>query len=85
LARRAAREGLSVRRIEQLAAQERRPGGRAATPPRDPYVEDLENRLRKALGTTVTLKARAGGAGRIEVAFHDANELDRLLELFGAS
>ena len=78
------KEGLTVRRIEQIAAarRERRQAPERAA--RDPYVVDLEDRLRRALGTTVTLHARAVG-GRIEVAYHDAAELDRLLELFGAA
>jgi len=82
LAERAVREGLTVRRIEKLATAERRPSGSADEQP-DPYVQDLEQRMRKALGTRVHLKIRGTG-GSIEVRYHDANELDRLLEIFGA-
>ncbi len=81
LACRAAEEGLTVRRIEQLAAGQRSPK-RAQPKPDDPYVKDLEDRMRKALGTNVALKT-SGGGGRIEIRYHDAGELDRLLELFG--
>ena len=64
----------------------RKEAQRQATPPAepDPYVRDLEDRLRRALGTKVSLQVRGAG-GRIQVEYHDANELDRLLELFGAS
>jgi ParB family chromosome partitioning protein len=83
LAMRAVREGLTVRRIEQLAAEKRKPRSGTSSAP-DPYLADLEERLRRALGTTVALKA-SGGGGRIEIRYHDAGELDRLLELFGAA
>jgi ParB family chromosome partitioning protein len=84
LARRAAKEGLTVRRIEQIAAVQRAGPRKSSAPaPKDPYVRDLEDRLRRALGTPVTLHVRGVG-GRIEVEYHDAGELDRLLELLGA-
>ena len=82
LAQRAAREGLTVRAIEKLATAERREKT-AAEETADPYVRDLEERLRKALSTKVQLKPKGQG-GAIEIRYHDANELDRLLELFGA-
>jgi len=82
LAQRAAREGLTVRKIESLAQAERR-GPRDAADV-DPYVADLEGRLREALGTRVQLVPRGQG-GTISVGYHDANELERLLELFGAN
>ncbi len=81
LAQRAARQGLTVRRIEALAKAER--GGAAEPKDENPYVADLESRLRQALGTRVSLKPRGSG-GTISVGYHDANELDRLLDLFGA-
>lgn len=83
LAHRAIREGLTVRRIEKIAAAERE-GQEVRLVRRDPYVEDLERRLREALGTSVTLKHR-GRSGVITIGYHDANELDRLLELLGAN
>ena len=82
LAQRAAKEGLTVRKIEALAKMERG-GGAKAEKPEDPYVTDLENRMKEALGTRVQLKPKGRG-GSITIGYHDANELDRLLELFGA-
>jgi ParB family chromosome partitioning protein len=86
LARRAVEEGLTVRRIEQIAASKRESAGprAAAVKQKDPYVADLEERLRKSLGTPVALRPKGRG-GRIEIRYHDAGELDRLLERFGAA
>ncbi len=81
LAQRAARDGLTVRKIEELAKAERQ--GPTEPKPEDPYVKDLESRMRESLGTRVQLKPRGKG-GTISIGYHDANELDRLLELFGA-
>ncbi|MDJ0523487.1 MAG: ParB/RepB/Spo0J family partition protein [Planctomycetota bacterium] len=81
LAQRAARDGLTVRKIEALAKAER--SGEMDEKPEDPYVKDLEVRMQQALGTRVQLKPRGRG-GSITIGYHDANELDRLLELFGA-
>ena len=75
--------GLSVRELERLAgaaAPKRRPRGPTKE---DPYVLDLEDRLRKALSTKVRL-ARRGQGGTIHIDYHDADELDRLLEILGA-
>ena len=82
LAEKAVKSGLTVRQIEKLATKERRQSSLAAETP-DPYVQDLEERLRRALGTRVNLKTRGGG-GSIEIRYHDASELDRLLEKLGA-
>ena len=84
LAQRAAKLGLTVRKIERLAAELQeggRPSGEAVVA--DPYIVDLETRLREALGTKVEMKARGHG-GAITIRYHDAGELDRILALLGA-
>jgi ParB family chromosome partitioning protein len=82
LARIAVEEGLSVREVERRA----RAGptiGKRKRPAPDPYVKDLEDRLRRTLGADVRVEIRGKG-GRIEVRYHDADDLDRLLDLLGA-
>lgn len=81
LAKRAVKQGLTVRQIERLAKAER--AGEREPAEADPYVADLEGRLREALGTRVQLKTKGKG-GSIVIGYHDANELDRLLETLGA-
>jgi ParB family chromosome partitioning protein len=87
LARRAAERGLSVRQVEELAR-----GSRSARAPhtatkangaaqkKSAGARDVENRLSRALGTRVEVVEQDGGAGRIEIAYHSLDALDRLLD-----
>jgi ParB family chromosome partitioning protein len=83
LAKLAMEGGWSVREVERRAATGptlgKRKEGRA-----DPFLEDLEGRLRQALGVPARIQRRGKG-GRIEIRFHDADELDRLLHQMGAT
>src|SRR5262249_52320765 len=47
----------------------------------DPNEADIADKLQMALGTKVMLRGNAGGAGKIEIEFYSAQELDRLVEL----
>jgi ParB family chromosome partitioning protein len=80
-------KGLSVREAEELArdwsleGQRQRSRGRLA---RNADIEALEERLRAALGTRVSVvKGRKGG--RITVHFYSDEDLDGLLERLGVS
>lgn len=50
----------------------------------DPELVELTERLQRKLGTRVKIQVKAHGArgGKIEIAFHSAEELERLLEWF---
>ncbi len=90
---RAVREGLSVRALEQIvggsatgkkgASTRRGPAGSQEGESTDVYMEDIRIRLERALGTAVRVR-RKGIGGEIKIGFHDADDLDRLLTLFGA-
>lgn len=74
-------EGLSVRETEKLAAQEEKPKKRKpATKRKDPNVARVEEELKAALGTKVTIN-NAGNKGKIEIEYYSKDELERLLEL----
>ena len=85
-----AQRGLSVREAERWIARrrtrqgaEKEPG--AKKPPtggqkRDPFTEDVEKRLRRALGTPVSIQSQ-GQKGRIVIEYYDHEDLDRLLEI----
>ena len=79
-ARKIIAEGLSVRQAEKLATEKK---GSATPPPpkppKDPNVAQLEDDLRRRLGTKVHLKTQDGGKGRIEIEYFSLDELDRLL------
>lgn len=84
LARKAVAEGLSVRQVEQLAARAAEGKGRTKTapPPKDPNIAQVEDDLRRRLGTKVFLKSQgASGRGKIEIEYYSGDELERLLDL----
>jgi ParB family chromosome partitioning protein len=83
LARTCVQEGLSVREVERRAALAAGPGASGFARKRDPFLADLEERLRRALSAEVSLAARGKG-GEIRIRYRDPGELDRLLELFRA-
>lgn len=49
--------------------------------PPDPHEASVTDALQQALGTKVTLRRGAGGAGRIEIEFYSAQELERVVEV----
>ncbi len=77
------KRGLSVRQSEALAKR-----GKDSTNTRekgstkDPYLQSLEDNLKRSLGTKVEIKKR-GSKGSLVVHFYSDDELDRLLELLG--
>jgi ParB family chromosome partitioning protein len=83
--RRAMREGLSVREVEKLAQSKPKSAGKASTGPtgsrKDPHVAQVEDDLRRKLGTKVQVRADAEYKGKIEIEFYDLDDLDRLLDL----
>jgi len=83
LAELAHKRGWSVREIEKRARQGPTIGKRRVPEP-DPYVRDLEERMTRSLSTRVQLKMKGKGqSGAIQIAFANADELDRLLDLLG--
>ena len=74
--------GLSVRQVEELARRLREPGPRStrrAAAHTDPELERVEEDLRRALGTKVSL-ARTRRGGRIVIEFYSDEDLGRLYE-----
>ena len=72
------KKGLSVREAETLAARFKNPGKqkkeRVSTD-----LKPLEEKLKKALGTKVSIDAKAKG-GRIVIEYYSNDELDRILD-----
>jgi ParB family chromosome partitioning protein len=74
--------GLSVRQVEELARRLREPArqpGRGEARSADPELERVEEDLRNALGTKVTL-ARTRRGGRIVIEYYSDEDLGRLYE-----
>jgi ParB family chromosome partitioning protein len=84
-------DGLSVRQVEQIA------GGKEIEPKKSRVKKttvggvglqeksfaliELEDRLRRALGTKVNLQIQPSGEGEIRVSFFSKDELQRILEI----
>jgi ParB family chromosome partitioning protein len=79
-ANRVAARGLSVREAEALVAKMLRGQGarRAQTPDRD--LERLEEEVSERLGTTVEIRARRKGGGKLIVHYSSLDHLDQLLK-----
>jgi len=81
------REGWSVRQTERSAQavnagpKASSSGGSTKDKPanKESWVADVEGRLRERLGTQVVIHSRSDGGGKITVSYHDAEELDRIL------
>jgi len=88
VAQRVIEEGWSVRAIEEYVrqgAKKRAPQRRAAAPPaKDPFVQDIEERLQRSLGTKVRV-IRHGQRGRIEIDYYSQDDIERILEIITGS
>jgi ParB family chromosome partitioning protein len=82
LARLCVVEGMTVREVERRAALGP-PLGKRRERPSDPFLGDLEDRLRRTLSAKVRILPRGRG-GKIEIRYSDAADLDRILEALRA-
>ena len=76
--------GGSVREAETAARQSR--GASAGTSPparKDPHLEEVEARLRRAFGTKVEVVPGRGGKGIVSIEFYDDDDLNRILDVLG--
>jgi ParB family chromosome partitioning protein len=80
LARRAVKEGWSVREIERKAGAAR-PARAGKRKPADPVVRALEEALQDRLLTRVVVRHGRGGKGAIEVRYQGVEDFERLFEL----
>ncbi len=90
LYQRVVREGLTVREAESLlrtsveeSSDKKR--ARKEAPEKNPFIEDISDRLRRQLGTKVILSANKKNKGNIRINFQNLDDLERLLELLGVS
>ncbi len=86
LARKVIEQDLSVRATERLVRELNEPRSRGKQAPQadtgDANVRAAENKLRRQFGTQVRIVTSPGSqAGRIEIEFYNASDLDRLYSL----
>jgi ParB family transcriptional regulator, chromosome partitioning protein len=89
LARRVVADGLTVRDVEAAAqvlkSPEKKPGGSTENTrkgkPDDPDMVQLIERLQYRFGTPVKILRPDNKGGKIEIVFHDKDDLDRVIEI----
>ncbi len=79
LARRIVSQGLSVRAIEKIVQAANEPQQPKSVRYKSPHLRDIEDRLRRVLGTRVTIH-EGHGRGRIVIDFYSNDDFDRILE-----
>jgi ParB family transcriptional regulator, chromosome partitioning protein len=86
LAKKIWKEGLSVRAVEKLCSKSLTVKGEKGQefPAKSPILMDIEDRLRRALGTKITLNVDDSGKGELRVNFYSQGELENLLDRLGA-
>jgi len=81
LYRKVVKEGIPVNRLEKIIAAQKTAVPRPhRTADKNPYLTEIENRLRGIYATKVTVTGRKKG-GVIEFAYFSQEELERLLEM----
>ncbi|MCX8026512.1 MAG: ParB/RepB/Spo0J family partition protein [Thermodesulfovibrionales bacterium] len=80
VAREIVKKGLSVRSAEVICKRISNPPQTKKRPEKMLEVQELEDKLKRALGTKVTIKHREK-RGTIEIQYYSLDELDRLLEI----
>lgn len=73
-------DGLSVRKIEQLAKKENEPKKRPAKKQKNADTMHVESELKSIFGTKVSIE-RKGKKGVIQLEYYSTEELNRLIEL----
>ncbi|MCI0706709.1 MAG: ParB/RepB/Spo0J family partition protein [Ignavibacteriae bacterium] len=80
-------DGLSVRKVE-LYSKDGKPraksSAKGAITVSSSSVRSVEEKIRQALATKVTVRPKGGGRGEIVIEYYSLDDLDRLLDLFAA-
>jgi ParB family chromosome partitioning protein len=83
---RAVREGLSVRQLESLGRERKGSSQRVGSDsgksliPHQPWIAEIESRLRESLGTRVAIQNSKGYRGKIVIDYFDRPTLERLCQ-----
>lgn len=89
LAKRAVKENLTVRQLEEIVAKENgqvKPVKQAKPAPKlNPYLREATDQLQRRFGTKVSFSGNQPDHGKIEIPYQSTDELNRVLELLGVS
>jgi ParB family chromosome partitioning protein len=85
VAKRILSEHLNVRQTENLIRNWKtghtKPEKESSAARIDPNIRAAEQKLQEKLGTQVTIRSSSDGKGRIEIHFHDTDDLIRIFDL----
>lgn len=77
-------EKLSVRDVEKLVKDINKPPKQKKEVQTDKSLEviyqDMEEKLKEALGTKVAISSKGGGSGKIEIEFYNHDDLDKIAD-----
>lgn len=87
LAQRIFDEKLSVREVEKLIKNMKKPvkPKKVDNETLQVIYRDLEERLKVKLGTKVAISSKGNGAGKIEIEFYNHDDLDRLIDMINTA
>ena len=76
-------EKLSVREIEKIVKniQNGKPEKKKEQPVHDFIYNDLEEKMKAAVGSKVSIKQKAKGKGKIEIEYYSREDLERIIDL----
>ena len=83
LARVAARQGMSVRAVEDEVRRRREPRAEKThePPSGDAHLRHLESELQRALGTAVRIRIGRGDSGKLEIPYYSTEDFERITEM----
>ena len=76
-------EKLSVREVEKLVKklQQGKPEKKKEDPVHDFIYTDLEEKMKAAMGTKVSIHQNAKGKGKIEIEYYSREDLERIIDI----
>lgn len=80
LCKKVIKEGISVRKLEEIVAGKGKPKKKALKRVKNPDIAKVENELKEIFGTKVNIAAK-GKKGAIELEYYNEEELNRLIDI----
>jgi ParB family chromosome partitioning protein len=75
-------EKLSVRETEKLMKELSKPSKTEKEKPENDFVyRDIEEKIKKIMGTQVVIKNKSNNKGKIEIEYYSQAELERIYEM----
>lgn len=83
LAKRVAKEGMPVRKVEALVSEMNAKKPQKKTVKKSAFIRASENQLSNKFGSSVNISETKKGKGHLSIDFTSADELNRILDLLG--